>query len=199
VARAKEMVPPWARIMRIQRDIPKPLIEAGVDRSNLRQLARERLRERGGRCRCIRCREVGHRAREGVEPDPSRLGFVRRVYEASEGVENFISVEDEEADVLVGFLRLRIPSEEAHRPEVEASSALVRELHIYGRMVPVGARPSGAWQHRGWGGALMSEAERVASEEYAARRLVVMSALGVKPYFERLGYRRDGVYMSRRL
>ncbi|MCW3991800.1 MAG: tRNA uridine(34) 5-carboxymethylaminomethyl modification radical SAM/GNAT enzyme Elp3 [Candidatus Bathyarchaeota archaeon] len=199
VARAKEMVPPWVRIMRIQRDIPRPLIEAGVDRSNLRQLARERLRERGGRCRCIRCREVSHRAREGTEPDPSKLGFVRRVYEASEGVENFISVEDEEADVLVGFLRLRIPSEEAHRPEVEASSALVRELHVYGRMVSVGARPSGAWQHRGWGGALMSEAERVASEEYDARRLVVMSALGAKRYFDRLDYRRDGVYMSRRL
>ena len=199
VARVKEMVPPWVRIMRVQRDIPAPLIEAGVDRSNLRQLARERLRGRGGRCRCIRCREVGHRASEGVEPDPCRLGIVRRVYKASEGVESFISVEDEKADVLVGFLRLRISSEEAHRPEVEVSSALVRELHVYGRMVPVGARPSGAWQHRGWGAALMSEAERVASEEYDARKLVVMSALGAKRYFEKLGYSRDAVYMSRRL
>ena len=197
MARVKEMVPPWVRIMRIQRDIPSPLIEAGVDKSNLRQLARERLRERGGRCRCIRCREVGHRAREGVDTDPDRLEVVRRVYEASEGVENFISVEDKEADVLVGFLRLRIPSEGAHRPEIEASSAIVRELHIYGLMVPVGARTSGAWQHRGWGGVLMSKAERVASGEYDVRKVVVMSALGTKRYFERLGYSRNGVYMSK--
>jgi len=199
VARVKEKVPPWVRIMRVQRDIPRPLIEAGVERSDLRQLAKERLRERGGRCRCIRCREVGRRALEGVEPDLNGLGLVRRAYEASGGVEDFISVEDEEADVLVGFARLRIPSGEAHRPEVEASSALVRELHVYGRMVPVGARPSEGWQHRGWGGALMAEAERVALEEYDAGKVVVMSALGVKRYFEGLGYHRDGVYMSKRL
>lgn len=198
VARVKETVPPWVRVMRVQRDIPSPLIEAGVDRSNLRQLVWERLRERGGRCRCIRCREVGHRAREGVEPDPDRLEVVRRVYEASRGVENFLSVEDREADVLVGFLRLRIPSEDVHRPEIEAGSALVRELHVYGRMVPVGARFSEAWQHRGWGEVLMSEAERIASE-YAAGKVVVMSALGAKRYYERLGYVRDGVYMSKRL
>lgn len=199
VALVKEMVPPWVRIMRVQRDIPKPIIDAGVDRSNLRQLAQERLRERGGRCRCIRCREVGHRAREGVEPEPDRLEIIRSVYDASRGVENFISVEDREADVLVGFLRLRIPSEEAHRPEVEPGSAIVRELHVYGRMVPVGARLSGAWQHRGWGGVLMSEAERVASEDYGAGKVLVMSALGTKRYFERLGYGRDSVYMSKRL
>jgi len=199
VAKVKGMVPTWVRIMRVQRDIPTPIIEAGVDRSNLRQLVQERLRMRGGRCRCIRCREVGHRLRDGVEPDPERLEVVRHVYEASEGVENFISVEDEEADVLVGFVRLRVPSDGAHRPEVEAGSALVRELHVYGRMVPVGARLSEAWQHRGWGGTLMSEAERVASEVYDARKLLVMSALGTKPYYERLGYSRDGVYMSKRL
>ena len=199
VARVKEMVPPWIRIMRVQRDIPAPFIDAGVDKSNLRQLVWERMRERGSRCRCIRCREAGHRAREGVEPDPDRLEVARRVYEASGGVENFISVEDWEADALVGFLRLRIPSDGAHRPEVEAGSALIRELHVYGRMVPVGARLSGAWQHRGWGAALMAEAERIAFEDYDARKVVVMSALGTKRYYERLGYSRDGVYMSKHL
>jgi len=199
VAEVKEMVPTWVRIMRVQRDIPTPIIEAGVDRSNLRQLVQGRLRERGGRCMCIRCREVGHRAREGVEPNMGRLEVVRRVYEASGGVENFISVEDGEADVLVGFLRLRLPSEGAHKPEVEAGSALVRELHIYGRMVPVGGRLSGAWQHRGWGGVLMSEAERIASEDYDARKVVVMSALGTKRYYKRQGYSRDGVYMSKHI
>ncbi len=197
VASMKELVPPWTRIMRIQRDIPTPIIEAGVVKSNLRQLVQERMRERGSRCRCIRCREVGHR--EADEPDPEELRVVFRTYEASGGAENFISVEDKETDVLVAFMRLRIPSEKAHRPEVDPASAFVRELHVYGRMVPVGESPEDGWQHRGWGGILMSEAERVASEEYDARKLLVMSALGTKPYYGRLGYHRDGAYVSKEL
>jgi elongator complex protein 3 len=198
VAQVKENVPPWIRIMRIQRDIPTPLIKAGVDKSNLRQLVWERLKEKDANCRCIRCREVGHRAREGIGVDPERLEVARRVYKASKGIENFISVEDREADVLVGFLRLRIPSEGAHRPEVDANAALVRELHVYGRMVPVGKRFSGSWQHKGWGEILMSEAERIASEDHGSGKVVVMSALGTKLYYEKLGYRRDGIYMSKR-
>lgn len=197
VASMKESVPPWTRIMRIQRDIPTPIIEAGVKKSNLRQLVKERLRERGSRCRCIRCREVGHR--EVDEPNPEKLRVVNRAYEASGGAENFISVEERKMDLLVAFLRLRIPSENAHRPEVGSASAFVRELHVYGRMVPVGERADDGWQHRGWGGILMSEAERVSSDEYDARKLLVMSALGTKPYYRRLGYHRDGAYMSKEL
>jgi len=195
VASMKELVPPWTRIMRIQRDIPTPIIKAGVNKSNLRQMVQERMRKRESQCRCIRCREVGHR--EVDEPDPEELRVVNRTYEASGGAENFISVEDKETDVLVAFLRLRIPSENAHRPEVDPESAFVRELHVYGQMVPVGESPKDGWQHRGWGGILMSEAERVASEEYDARKLLVMSALGTKQYYGRLGYQRDGAYMSK--
>jgi elongator complex protein 3 len=197
VARMKELVPPWVRIMRVQRDIPSTIIDAGVDKSNLRQLVQEEMERRGSTCRCIRCREVGHRTTDA--PDPEKLEVVRRVYEASEGVENFISVEDEEAEILVGFLRLRIPSEEAHRPEAPPQSAFVRELHVYGRMVPVGSRLTDSWQHRGWGGVLMAEAERIASEDYDVEKLLVMSALGTKRYYKRLGYRRDSVYVSKPL
>jgi elongator complex protein 3 len=199
LTKIKESVPPWIRIMRVQRDIPAPLIEAGVNKSNLRQLVWNRMGERGTRCICIRCREVGHRTQEGIEPDPEKLELVHRNYDASQGLENFISVEDREADVLVGFLRLRIPSGKAHRPEVTSASAIVRELHVYGRMVPVGERFADSWQHRGWGEELMVEAERIAIEDYDARKVVVMSALGTKGYYERLGYKRDGVYMSKHL
>jgi elongator complex protein 3 len=185
--------------MRIQRDIPSPLIIAGVKSSNLRQLAQELLRMRGDRCMCIRCREVGHRELEGIEANTSGLKVASLIYKASDGLENFISVEDRDAELLIGFIRLRIPSDGPHRPEIEARSALIRELHVYGRMVPVGARFSGAWQHRGWGGILMSEAEKVSSEEYDAKKMVVMSALGTKRYYEKLGYRKDGVYMSKQL
>jgi len=195
VARVKEMVPPWVRIMRVQRDIPVNQIDAGVDKSNLRQLAQEKLRERGARCKCIRCREAGHRAMEDVEPES--LDVVHRLYEASGGTEGFISVEDADNDVLVGFLRLRLPSEEAFRPEITVDTGLVRELHVYGSMTPVGA-PGVDWQHMGWGEALMEEAERVAAER-GMRRMVVMSALGTKEYYRKLGYVKEGPYVSKTL
>lgn len=196
VAKVKEIVPPWVRIMRVQRDIPLHQIEAGVDKSNLRQLAQRRIRERGSVCRCIRCREAGHRSREGVEPET--LELVRRTYEASGGEETFIGVEDTRNRVLVGFVRLRIPSDRVSRQEITSSTGLVRELHVYGRMTPVGLEGCD-WQHMGWGEALMEEAERVAAEDYGMTRMVVMSALGTKEYYEKLGYTKEGPYVSKPL
>ncbi len=196
VAKVKELVPPWVRIMRVQRDIPLHQIEAGVDKSNLRQLAKKRMRERGSVCQCIRCREAGHRSREGVEPES--LELVRRTYEASGGEERFIGVEDTENSVLVGFIRLRIPSDTVLRPEITSSTGLVRELHVYGRMTPVGLEGYD-WQHMGWGEALMEEAERVAADEYGMTRMVVMSGLGTKEYYGGLGYEREGPYVSKPL
>jgi elongator complex protein 3 len=193
----KKIVPIWVRIMRIQRDIPNPIIEAGVDKSNLRQLVHENMRQHSVKCRCIRCREVGHKI--GEELGSEDLEIFHTEYGASDGIENFITVENSETDSLVGFLRLRMPSEIAIRPEVLSSSAFVRELHVYGRMVPVGSRMLDGWQHRGWGEELMKEAERIALEKYDVEKLLVMSALGTKVYYERLGYRRDGVYMSKTL
>jgi len=199
LVRVKELVPPWVRIMRIQRDIPAKLIEAGVKKSNLRQLVAQRLEEIGKRCGCIRCREVGHRLlRDGVKPDPDSLELIRRTYEASDGTEEFLSIEDKRRDVLVALLRLRMPSQKAFRPEIDATrDAIVRELHVYGPMVPVESRFDKAWQHRGWGSILLSEAERLSREEYDKRKLLVMSALGTKRYYMRLGYRRDSVYVSK--
>lgn len=195
VSRVMEITPPWVRIMRVQRDIPSPRIDAGVDMSNLRQLAEGRLAARGGRCRCIRCREAGHSTRHA---DPARVEITHTVYEASGGTEDFIQAEDREADALIGFVRLRMP-DSPFRPEIDAHSGLIRELHVYGRMVPVGERRGDAWQHRGWGEALMAEAEKTARERYDARRMVVMSALGTKKYYARLGYAKDGVYVSKPL
>jgi elongator complex protein 3 len=199
VSRVKEMIPPWNRVMRVQRDIPLHQIEAGVDKSHLRELAHTRLQEQGKRCNCIRCREVGHRAKDGVIPDVDDLQIIRRTYEASGGTEEFISVEDQEKDVLIGFIRLRIPSDKAHRPEITPRTGLVRELHVYGRMNPVGQKIEDSWQHRGWGEELMAEAEKIALDDYDMNRMVVMSALGTKKYYARMGYQKDGVYVSKPL
>jgi elongator complex protein 3 len=201
IAEVKKTLPPWVRVMRVQRDIPAGLIVAGVDKSNLRQLVQQKLAEHNDKCNCIRCREVGHRkVADNVTPDLDKIQISTFRYAASEGKEFFISVEDPENDVLIGYLRLRVPSAKAHRPEITAvPSAIVRELHVYGPLVPVGKHSAKAWQHKGYGSILLSEAERVAREDYDSKKLLVISALGTKQYYMRFGYSRDGVYVSKML
>lgn len=201
VVNIKKIVPPWMRVMRVQRDIPSPLIVAGVKRSNLRQPVQEKLKEHGLRCRCIRCREIGHRTvTEGMKVDPEKVRILTTKYAASEGEEIFISAEDPENDVLIGYLRLRIPSEKAHRSEVkDRPCSIVRELHIYGQLVPVGRHLTKAWQHKGYGRILLTEAERISTENYRLKKILVISALGTKEYYRRFGYGYDGIYMSKTL
>ena len=201
IAEIKKTIPQWVRVMRVQRDIPARLILAGVKRSDVRELAQKRLKTQGGQCQCIRCREVGHRlAVDGVKPDIEKVTIQSFTYDASEGKEVFISAEDKENDVLLGYLRLRLPSLKAHRPEITAvPSAIVRELHVYGPLVPVGKHSAGAWQHKGFGADLLKEAERIAREDYGVKKLLVISALGTRRYYMRFGYERDGVYVSKKL
>ena len=201
IAEIKKFIPPWVRVMRVQRDIPAGLILAGVKKSNLRQLAIETLREQGGKCQCIRCREVGHRMEvDHVKPDLEKVKIESFCYDASEGKEIFISAEDKENNILLGYLRLRVPSAKAHRPEITAMpSAIVRELHVYGPLVPVGKHSAGAWQHKGFGADLLKEAERIAREDFGVKKLLVISALGTRRYYMRFGYERDGVYVSKKL
>jgi elongator complex protein 3 len=201
IVEVKKIIPRWIRVMRVQRDIPAPLIVAGVKRSNLRQLVQLKLKEQGVRCRCIRCREVGHRVlKDRVKANPEKVQVLTAKYHASEGEEIFISAEDQENDLLIGYLRLRIPSKEAHRPEIKATScSMVRELHVYGPVVPVGKHLTRAWQHKGYGGILLSEAERISAEDYDLKKVLVMSALGTRQYYMRFGYEYDGVYVSKML
>ncbi|MEK6920218.1 MAG: tRNA uridine(34) 5-carboxymethylaminomethyl modification radical SAM/GNAT enzyme Elp3, partial [Thermoproteota archaeon] len=124
----------------------------------------------------------------------------KTAYEASGGTEVVLSFEDVGQDLLIGYLRLRIPGEWAHRPEITGqNAAIVRELHIFGQTVPVGNRLEGAFQHRGYGSSLLQKAERVAMEEYDRNKMVVISALGTKAYYARFGYRHDGPYVSKQL
>jgi elongator complex protein 3 len=201
IVEVKKIVPPWIRIMRVQRDIPAPLIIAGVNRSNLRQLVQQRLKQQTVKCRCIRCREVGHRTlKDRRKLRPENIQILTTRYDASDGLETFISAEDTKNDVLVGFLRLRVPSAEARRKEIKAQPcSIVRELHVYGSLVPVGEHLAKAWQHKGYGGMLLAEAERISRDNYDLEKVVVISALGTKQYYMRFGYQYEGVYMSKRL
>lgn len=199
IAQVKEMVPPWVRIMRVQREFPVQQIQAGAKKGNLRELALKRLRENGKRCRCIRCREVGHRMlKENLKVQPDQVRLLVDEYEASEGQELFLSLEEPEADVLIGYLRLRFPSRRSHRQEVDGSTAIIRELHVYGPEVPVGRKYGGAWQHTGLGRKLMAEAE-IKAKEHGAKRMLILSALGTKGYYARIGYDYFGPYMGKTL
>jgi elongator complex protein 3 len=199
VAQVKEIIPPWVRIMRVHREFPVRLIVAGVKSGNLRELALKRLHDRGKRCRCIRCREVGHRTlKEKIMVNADRVHTMVQEYEASEGHEVFISAEEPETDALIGYLRLRLPSPNAHRTEIDSSTVIIRELHVYGSEVPIGRRYRDAWQHSGFGRRLLEEAESQA-RKHGARKIVVLSALGTKLYYKRSGYDYVGPYMGKKL
>lgn len=186
IARVKTIVPRWCRIQRVQREIGAPEIRDGPKRGDLRVLVRDRLRAQGHACRCIRCREVGLRA---CEPRTEDLSLVREEYDSGGGLEVFLSVEDPRLEVLVAYSRLRI----------DHSGATVRELKVFGRLVSFQGPPSGGWQHRGFGRRLMSESERLATEEFDATRMRVTAGVGVRGYFRRFGYDLEGSYMVRRL
>jgi elongator complex protein 3 len=196
IVNIKKMLPKWVRTMRIQRDIPSQLIEAGVKKSNLGELVYNKLAEENIKCQCIRCREVGHQG-VGVNPVFGDIKFMKEEYNAGMGREIFLSHEDPLNDILIGFLRLRIPSNMAHRREVDKKTAIVRELHVYGQMAELGQKKDEIWQHMGYGEDLLAEAEKIALENYDKNKLLIISGVGARNYYRKFGYEREGPYMSK--
>jgi elongator complex protein 3 len=193
VADIKALVPKYVRISRVLRDIPPQYIVGGL-KDSLRTGVRERLTLAGKSCRCIRCREYGHRIREGWktgEPD-----LVRLDYDASGGREIFLSFEDKN-ETLFGLLRLRVQS--ALEEGLTCPQAIVRELHIYGPELPLRSRSATAVQHRGLGRALLAEAERISREEFQIHELAVLSGIGARQYYAESGYHKAGAYMIKNI
>ncbi|XP_030627696.1 elongator complex protein 3 [Chanos chanos] len=198
VARILALVPPWTRVYRVQRDIPMPLVSSGVEHGNLRELALARMKDMGTECRDVRTREVGiqeihHKVR------PYQVELIRRDYVANGGWETFLSYEDPEQDILIGLLRLRRCSPESFRPELKGGVSIVRELHVYGSVVPVSSRDPSKFQHQGFGMMLMEEAERIARDEHGSGKLAVISGVGTRNYYRKMGYELEGPYMVKRL
>ncbi len=190
ISELKRTVPKYCRIMRVQRDIPTNKTIAGVDKTNLRQYIDIKLREKNITCNCIRCREIG-RKKKFENPE-----LTVKEYAASEGKEYFISIEDKKNNSLAGFCRLRIPGETL-REEITKDSAIIRELHVYGSAVPIG-ESGNKTQHKGYGKQLMQKAEELAKKE-GKTKLLVISGIGVREYYEKIGYARDGPYMVKSL
>ncbi|XP_034017896.1 elongator complex protein 3 [Thalassophryne amazonica] len=198
VARILALVPPWTRVYRVQRDIPMPLVSSGVEHGNLRELALARMKDMGTECRDVRTREVGiQEIHHKVQP--YQVELVRRDYVANGGWETFLSYEDPEQDILIGLLRLRRCSPQSFRPELKGGVSIVRELHVYGSVVPVSSRDPSKFQHQGFGMMLMEEAERIAREEHGSNNLAVISGVGTRNYYRKLGYELEGPYMAKNL
>jgi elongator complex protein 3 len=189
ISEAHRSFPRWVRVARIQRDVPAGIIVDGVKKSNLREIVDTMLMEKGIRCHCIRCREVGLSAIRAGRAETGQVALSRETYEAGGGTEEFLSFDSKGSDLLIGFIRLRIPSVEAHRTEVKGAG-LVRELHIYGQQVAIGEKGDQGFQHRGFGARLLAEAERIAGEEYGLRRMAVLPGVGVRGYYRAKGYRK---------
>lgn len=188
ISEGKRFVEKYCRIMRIQRDIPPKFMEAGVDRSNLRQYVDEMMNKKGIKCRCIRCRE------HGMLTGKEKVIYHVQKYDSSNGKEFFFSA-DTNKDAILGFARMRYPSRNL-RKEITSNSAIIRELHVYGNVVPIGEK--GDVQHKGIGKELMNLAEKQAAKD-GKNKIVVISGVGAREYYRKIGYKPEGPYMVKDL
>ncbi len=211
IAKCKAFIPSYCRVMRVDRDIPTTLVAAGVKNSNLRQLVEAKCKELGIKCACIRCREVGLKSRFEEVPAIEEASLKRINYKASGGEEVFISLEA--GNALFGFCRLRKPGKPFLK-EIDDHTLGVRELHVYGDAAPIDSSHrnssllriatrkrcnSGYIQHRGIGRALLAEAEKIAREEFDGRRLLVISGVGAREYYKKIGFEKEGHYMGKKI
>lgn len=199
----KTLVPFYVRINRIIRDIPATKIEGGSKISNLREVVQREMKKRNLKCNCIRCREIREKSYK-----IKNIKLLKREYQASKGKEIFLSYEDIKNDKLLAFLRLRLPKmnseSEVYRyfPELK-NAALVRELHTYGRLIPINKKENikeklNKAQHLGFGKRLMKEAEEIA-KNYGYKKIAVISGVGVRDYYRKLGYRLKNTYMIKKI
>jgi elongator complex protein 3 len=189
-----EAIVPYVRIARLIRDVPTPSIIAGPTVSNLRQIIIPK-----SNCPCIRCREVGsdYLVKEKIILD-------RIDYEASDGKEIFLQFVSPDKKKLFALLRLRIPSENSkeklyERLPVLKNAALIREVHTYGKLTKIDKKDNSSPQHIGLGKKLLFEAEKIAKEEFEAKKIVVISGVGVRGYYRKQGYRMQNTYMVKNI
>lgn len=201
---AKLMTPPFVRIKRALRDLPIPLVIDGPTWADMRSRIQKELKEMEDiNCRCIRCREIGMLYYK--DPENFKLGEVKQVlrtYEASGGIEHFLSYEDEK-ETLIGFIRLRYPSENVMFESLKKSS-IIRELHVYGSALAIDEddpHVDESFQHKGYGRKLLQWAE-VMTKEAGYNNIAVISGVGVREYYRKFGYEldeHDRFYMVKKL
>lgn len=194
IADIKPTIPRYCRVNRVIRDIPSNNVVEGNRRTSLRQDVHDEMKRRGTRCQCVRCREV-----KGKPVELSALQLDDQIYQAGEAEEHFISF-DTEDDGLAGFIRLSLPSTESPATGISdlEGAALIREVHVYGQSLAVGAEKSGAAQHVGLGTRLLEEAEKTAKQK-GFGKLVVISAVGTRQYYLDRGFERGEYYLVKEI
>lgn len=194
----KKTLPYYVRVARLFRDIPANQIVAGCKISNLREVIKKEMEKRKIKCKCIRCREV----RERYNPK-DKFYLFREDYFASGGKEIFLSYETKNREKLFSFLRLRVPStffeKKKHFIKVLDGAGIVRELHTYGKSLPLKMRNSLSPQHKGLGKKLLLLAEKILKKEFGLKKIAVISGVGVREYYRKLGYTLQGEYMIKKL
>ena len=228
LAEIKKIIPYYVRITRLIRDIPSTSIVAGNKVSNLRQVLKKKSEEENWQCKCIRCREIRDKfippltppKRGRTIPSPLKRGrtvppllgearwgilkLFRQDYNASDGKEIFLSFEDKERKNLYSLLRLRINSGvhslecKTYRLEPELQ-AIIREVHTYGQLTPIKSKNKKSPQHIGLGKKLIMEAEKIALQEFGVKKIAVISGIGVRDYYRKLGYKLENGYMIKKL
>lgn len=189
----KKQIPYQCRIQRIIRDIPsKYIVQGGTKTSNLRETVQKEMRKKGLKCKCIRCREI-----KKEYNSKEKIYLFRKDYDASKGKEIFLSFENKERDKLYALLRLRISADKSYLPVLDGVG-IIREIHTYGQMTPVGNKPLSS-QHRGLGKKLMEKAEQIAKKEFNLSKMAVISGIGVRGYYKKLGYKLKDTYMIKRI
>ncbi len=194
IADIKPTIPRYCRVNRVIRDIPSTNVVEGNRRTSLRQDIHDEMKRRGTHCECVRCREV-----RGKSVSAALLKLDDMAYRIGTAEEHFISYLTPD-DQLAGFVRLSLPEKDS--PQTGLSdldgAALIREVHVYGQSLPVGAEKEGAAQHAGLGTHLLEEAESIAKAN-GFDRMAVISAVGTRGYYLERGFERGELYLTKNL
>ena len=194
IADIKPTIPRYCRVNRVIRDIPSTNVVEGNRRTSLRQDVHDEMKRRGTICQCVRCREV-----KGKAVSAESLKLDDMVYQAGLADEHFISYVTPD-DKLAGFIRLSLPEKDSPQTGISDldGAALVREVHVYGQSLAVGAEQKGAAQHAGLGTRLLEKAESVA-KAHGFKRMAVISAVGTRGYYLDRGFERGELYLTKEL
>ncbi|MBA3875058.1 MAG: GNAT family N-acetyltransferase, partial [Anaerolineae bacterium] len=183
------LTPEYCRLTRVIRDIPSTDIVDGNLMTNFRQVVELELAKVGERSNDIRAREVRFQAIEAVD-----LHLDETWYDGGSTNEVFLQYITENRDI-AGFLRLSLPKEPAITDEL-AGAAMIREIHVYGQSLELGASEVGRAQHLGLGKQLIERAVELA-REHGYSRLAVISAIGTREYYRKRGFVDGQLYQVR--
>jgi len=220
----REIIPPFVRIARLVRDVPTSSIMAGPTISNLRQMIAHESQCPCIRCREVKSdytigdlpamlrslkekadytsltkNTVSTESENSIAKQAEKIILDRINYDASDGKEIFLQYVSANKKKLFALLRLRIPSENNTQHFIPAlrNSALIREVHTYGKLAQINQHDKNSPQHIGLGKRLMQEAERITKKEYGLKKIVVISGVGVRNYYRKLGYKLQNTYLKK--